>query len=629
MAKMWPDVEKSPEYLNLPPQSKIQAKKDYWDNIISNDSQYIGLPKERQELAKRRFFGGLLVDDASESQFQAPNIALKTAGDTLGVIGKSAKELIDPVLHPIETAKSLGVAVTHPIETAKAIGGAYKDRYGGIDNIADTVANDPVGFVADAFLVGGATGSGLRAIGKALNKPGLISAASTPMATAASKKVADEAVKTAKVVSRKIVKSPAKLAQEATDIYRDILRPTQGEIKKIEIGRGQDINKFYRLAAEEGLQIAKTADNKLDTKLAIEALQPKIKSIHEGLNAILDSDPVKKFDLLELGEEVKRTLDKTIKNAEELATSKANVNRYISAEIERHGGIVNARTLNEIKQGMWGVGFDQLNMTAKKAARDIGHAAKNKIEQAFPDNVIKTLNNKSGEYQTLTTLLENADGRVIKGGRLGGYVAKGIGAIAGSKIPVVGPIGGMLAADKAANFIYDPVRRANNASRKMQKAIRRTPKKIDSFSPEVVERKPIKRTGIPSDIKNAALFLEKEKQFGLPKPKRKPYEPTGSRNIPDGYPIDMGVSDEYKRFEKANRIKSEMQAFKESTNVQGIRQRAIDARISEMPREIQPLARKSLDYSNVEDFIDAVVPDRASVNVKHFIDFYNSVRGIK
>jgi hypothetical protein len=40
------------------------------------------------------------------------------------------------------------------------------------------------------------------------------------------------------------------LVKEATEGYRDILRPTQGEIKNIEIRGGKNIDDYYKLAAE-------------------------------------------------------------------------------------------------------------------------------------------------------------------------------------------------------------------------------------------------------------------------------------------------------------------------------------------------------------------------------------------
>ena len=74
------------------------------------------------------------------------------------------EDLVQPFIHPIQTAKSLkdlGLGVfqlfvpgEQPEEkVAKAVGQYFADRYGGIDNIKNTFAQDPVGFLADATIV--------------------------------------------------------------------------------------------------------------------------------------------------------------------------------------------------------------------------------------------------------------------------------------------------------------------------------------------------------------------------------------------------------------------------------------------------------------------------------------------
>lgn len=81
---------------------------------------------------------------------------------------KLGKDLIDVVLNPVTTAKSilelgkgvvsLAIPGEQPSEeTAKALGRYFVDRYGSLDNIKKTFATDPAGFLADsaAVLTGG------------------------------------------------------------------------------------------------------------------------------------------------------------------------------------------------------------------------------------------------------------------------------------------------------------------------------------------------------------------------------------------------------------------------------------------------------------------------------------------
>lgn len=270
--------------------------------------------------------------------------------------------------------------------------------------------------------------------------------------------------------SSKLKTKPRNLAQEAASEYRDILRPTQGEVKNIEIRKGKNIDDYYMLAAEEQLPIKQTPDKKLDTTLARQTLEPKVTQIHDELNSILQSR-TNKFNLKTLANNVKLELSKTIKNAKELKDSQSEVDNYINSEIERYGSDkVTPTDFNNIKQGMWSVAYDMMNPTSKTVARKIGFTAKEMIERAYPNNNIKGLNELSGRYQTLINLLENAQGRVIQGGKMGRYFAKTIGAVAGSNIPVVGPLLGQYIGGKTSDIINAPERASRVASKKAQKA---------------------------------------------------------------------------------------------------------------------------------------------------------------
>lgn len=61
---------------------------------------------------------------------------------------------------------------------AKAVGKFYKDRYGGVENIKNTLYNDPVGMLADAATVATGVGGALRGGGAVASKLGSVSNAS-------------------------------------------------------------------------------------------------------------------------------------------------------------------------------------------------------------------------------------------------------------------------------------------------------------------------------------------------------------------------------------------------------------------------------------------------------------------
>lgn len=273
-------------------------------------------------------------------------------------------------------------------------------------------------------------------------------------------------------------KTPVELSKQAVDIYRNILRPTQSETQLIEVRKGKDLDHYFKLAAEENLPIEKTSENKLDTEQAREILQTKIKTTQSELDKILEKDTTNYFDLLKIEQQAKKSAKEQISNAKELETANQQIEDYISAEIARHKGrTVSASSLNKIKQGMWSVGYDALRPTSQENARRIGFSAKDAIEKAYPNNIVRTLNERSGDFITLSRLLEKAHGRVIQKGRIGGYAARGtgliIGGAAGQLIPIpgVGMAAGAWAGHKLGGkvneYLSSPERLSKVAGKKM------------------------------------------------------------------------------------------------------------------------------------------------------------------
>jgi len=267
----------------------------------------------------------------------------------------------------------------------------------------------------------------------------------------------------AKFPSRPLGQQPSlKLRQRATNIYKDILKPSKGEIKKIEIRQRGKIDKFYKLAAEERLTIHKDSQNKIDTTEARGKIKEKIENKSSQLDQILDLDKISRFNLSDIGKRAKIEAQKTIKNAKDLEVAKNEIDSEIISEINRHGTFtVTAKQLNNIKQGMWSKSFRPLEPSSKTNARRIGSVIKETIENSYPNKDIKSLNRETGDLLTLNTLLENSHGRVVAGGRIGGHTARVLGAIAGAtigKVPLVGPftvIGGSAIGEQLSRRVND------------------------------------------------------------------------------------------------------------------------------------------------------------------------------
>ena len=99
---------------------------------------------------------------------------LATAGSNLGPSAlRFGKDLVEPFLSPVQTSKAVGNLILGGAQKlipgeqdeekyADAVGTYFADRYGGLENIQNTFATDPVGFLADAstLLTGGAALAG-------------------------------------------------------------------------------------------------------------------------------------------------------------------------------------------------------------------------------------------------------------------------------------------------------------------------------------------------------------------------------------------------------------------------------------------------------------------------------------
>ena len=73
-------------------------------------------------------------------------------------------DMIQPIMHPIQTAKSLkdlGSSIINLFvpgeqgneQLAKEVGNYFKERYGGLDNIKKTFATDPVALLSDVSII--------------------------------------------------------------------------------------------------------------------------------------------------------------------------------------------------------------------------------------------------------------------------------------------------------------------------------------------------------------------------------------------------------------------------------------------------------------------------------------------
>jgi hypothetical protein len=126
--------------------------------------------------------GGVATSGAMPPDYgsmSAGDVGLSAAKNLWPSAKKFGSDMVQPVLHPIDTAKSLGSLGMGLIEklipgeqgheaSADAVGKFFMDRYGSIEGIKKTLATDPVGAAADlATVLTGAGGLAARAPGMA------------------------------------------------------------------------------------------------------------------------------------------------------------------------------------------------------------------------------------------------------------------------------------------------------------------------------------------------------------------------------------------------------------------------------------------------------------------------------
>lgn len=173
---------KYPQYQNIPDQeleSRVLAKYPQYKSLTTPQKSVGGFAKNVVTSGVK-----LLGDTASAAlNVFNPNMQKNTVAN-IARLTTGAAQLADPtrgnqIVSAIPGLGAVQDRAGNQEGQAKAVGQFYKDRYGGIDNIANTIYNDPVGVVADAATVATGIGGALRGGGAAATKLGLAGKSNT------------------------------------------------------------------------------------------------------------------------------------------------------------------------------------------------------------------------------------------------------------------------------------------------------------------------------------------------------------------------------------------------------------------------------------------------------------------
>lgn len=297
--KKWSEVEMSEAYQSIPPQEKFEAKKEYWETISKptvEEYNYQNISSGKTvDIAdvKKEFFGGILREDIPE--ISKPEAVLKTIGDTyfgtistyMGSAGKLASGVVSAASHPVQTVKGLaGIAAgmfqkiipgEQPQEKYfNDLVNNYKDKYGSLDALAETVATDPFGFVSDVYAVAGLTSGALKTAGKVSGIKSISKAGAMP----ATEQAISSAIKGLKSkipfksLEDKIFMAYNKSFGPKGKIPKETLNLKQSTVEKVRIV-AQNLPEENMVNTLTGKQFI-TPENRYETLIALEAAKKKV-----------------------------------------------------------------------------------------------------------------------------------------------------------------------------------------------------------------------------------------------------------------------------------------------------------------------------------------------------------------
>lgn len=265
---------------------------------------------------------------------------------------------------------------------------------------------------------------------------------------------------------------PQKMKANTIARYDELFASTKSGSRLLDksIGKGKSPSQFL---VDHNL-IVDIEKGKIKATPTIQKIQSNVQPFDEVLDNILkvkdETIGTKGVSLNELGEVVKRKLASNPQNRASgyLNQQLKQVDDIIGDLIVQYGDDVNYQTLNQIKQAQWQQA-SVFDATRPNFAKDIhynfGTVAKDKIQVAFKDQAdIQGLNNYIGSHFDAIKNLQLLDGKAIKGGRLGTYFGRVIGAAAGASHGPIGSIAGAQIGDTVANvmqntYISNPIKK--------------------------------------------------------------------------------------------------------------------------------------------------------------------------
>lgn len=257
------------------------------------------------------------------------------------------------------------------------------------------------------------------------------------------------------------------LAKTYEEVFTGTKAAKKGFVKSTNAGKSP-----AKFLAERG-DIIDVENGKLSTQRVMQSVKKDANALEEVFDQILQETdkqlPTDRYIALSrLGASVKSRLN-TPQNRASGNLSKMNeeVDRLVNEFRQQFGDKINLSTLNLVKRGQWQQSsvFDAtIPQFSKDVNYNFGKTAKELIEKNLPEADVRELNAFLGDHYDVLDNLRRVDGNAVKGGRLGGYTARVVGAVAGAKGGPIGSVIGAATGDTVAqimqaNYIASPVKR--------------------------------------------------------------------------------------------------------------------------------------------------------------------------
>lgn len=205
------------QFVTAPSGGGIPGPRRAWSDVPSEALANVGT-------SAQKFFGGVV---------EAVTSPLQTAKGVLD-IGAGALQNVLPknVVNFVNQFDAHPEAAQHAVKVANAVGGMYKERYGSIEGLKNTLATDPVGAAADisTLFSGGATATAKVAPGvsKILNTAATVTNPMAPVVAGVAKAGAPVASAIGKTVEGLKGELPT---QKAARIAREAAGPALEDIR--------------------------------------------------------------------------------------------------------------------------------------------------------------------------------------------------------------------------------------------------------------------------------------------------------------------------------------------------------------------------------------------------------------